>query len=258
MTKERVFALLRGNEEGFLSGQALSDALGVTRAAVWKAIAALRAEGYAIEARSGSGYRLLASPDRLSEREIRACLGPVKTVGRALCCLESVDSTNTYLMLRGAQGAPDGLVAAAETQTAGRGRAGGAFPSARGQGVYLSALMRLMLTPEEARKLPPRAAEAVRGAVERVCGLRAEIRSPDDLLADGKKFGGILTELSVEAESGTTQFAVVGVGLRTGRTADEGETTLACALKRPVRRAALAAAVIEALDALYERMQSEP
>lgn len=110
--------------------------LGISRAAVWKAVGALRRDGYTIEAQTGLGYRLADSPDVLSERELRRRLGETKTVGRTLHCFESVDSTNSYLKRIAAEGAPDGAVAVADEQTAGRGRRGRSFSSSPGRGVY--------------------------------------------------------------------------------------------------------------------------
>ena len=95
-SREAVLSLLRG-EEGFLSGQELSRRLKLSRAAVWKAVDALRGEGYEIEARTGLGYRLTAAPDVLTEAEIRSFLGPTRLVGRELRCFEELSSTNNYL-----------------------------------------------------------------------------------------------------------------------------------------------------------------
>ena len=122
MSKEKIFALLSAQAGDFVSGEDISAQLGISRAAVWKAVGALRRDGYTIEAQTGLGYRLADSPDVLSERELRRRLGETKIVGRTLECFESVDSTNSYLKRIAAEGAPDGAVAVADEQTAGRGR----------------------------------------------------------------------------------------------------------------------------------------
>ena len=95
MSKEKIFALLSAQAGDFVSGEDISAQLGISRAAVWKAVGALRRDGYTIEAQTGLGYRLADSPDVLSERELRRRLGETKTVGRTLHCFESVDSTNS-------------------------------------------------------------------------------------------------------------------------------------------------------------------
>ena len=116
MSKEKIFALLSAQAGDFVSGEDISAQLGISRAAVWKAVGALRRDGYTIEAQTGLGYRLADSPDVLSERELRRRLGETKTVGRTLHCFESVDSTNSYLKRIAAEGAPDGAVAVADAQ----------------------------------------------------------------------------------------------------------------------------------------------
>ena len=149
MSKEKIFALLSAQAGDFVSGEDISAQLGISRAAVWKAVGALRRDGYTIEAQTGLGYRLADSPDVLSERELRRRLGETKIVGRTLECFESVDSTNSFLKRAAAEGAPDGAVAVADEQTAGRGRRGRSFSSGPGRGVYLSALLRPQLAPEK-------------------------------------------------------------------------------------------------------------
>ena len=118
MSKEKIFALLSAQAGDFVSGEDISAQLGISRAAVWKAVGALRRDGYTIEAQTGLGYRLADSPDVLSERELRRRLGETKIVGRTLECFESVDSTNSYLKRIAAEGAPDGAVAFAREQSA--------------------------------------------------------------------------------------------------------------------------------------------
>ena len=168
-SREDVLSLLRG-EEGFLSGQDLSRRLGLSRAAVWKAVDALRREGYEIEARTGLGYRLLAAPDVLTAAEIRGFLGPTAIVGRELRCFEELDSTNNYL--KSLPEGPDGLAVTAESQTAGRGRMERSFQSPKGQGIYLSVLLRPPLPPDRLPPVTALAGVAVCAAVERACGVR--------------------------------------------------------------------------------------
>lgn len=257
MSKEKVFALLSAQKEGYLSGEALSERLGISRAAVWKAVDALRRDGYTIEAHTGLGYRLGASPDVLSEREVRRHLGVVETVGRTLYCMERVDSTNSFLKRAAAEGAADGTVAIAEEQTAGRGRRGRSFESPAGRGVYLSALLRPQLPPE--RLLPLTALGAVAGcnAVERACGVRPQIKWTNDLVLNGKKLSGTLTELALEGETGALDYAIIGIGINCNHThADFPSelrgiaTSIFLETGKHVQRAALAAALIEELDAL--------
>ena len=258
MSKETVLKLLQANSGAYVSGEGVSEQLGITRAAVWKAVKALQRDGYEIESRKSKGYRLLDMPDRLSETGIRACLGETKLVGRKLICMESVDSTNAYLKRVASQGVVDGTVAVADEQTGGRGRRGRTFLSPAGKGVYLSVLLRPPVEPNELLPITGFGAVAVCNAIERVAGVRPQIKWANDLVLGGKKLCGILTELSMEGESGALQYVIMGIGVNVAHTREDfaGElesiaTSLAVETGRSVSRAALAAAMIEELDALY-------
>lgn len=257
MSRRTVLELLRGRED-FLSGEDLSRRLGLSRAAVWKAVDALRKEGYAIEARTGLGYRLTAAPDAMTESEIRSFLGETALVGRVLQCFDELDSTNLRAKRLALAGAPDGTVVTADCQTAGRGRMDRSFQSPRGKGVYLTALLRPDLPPERLLPVTAMAGVAVCDAVEELCGVRPGLKWPNDPVLGGKKLCGILTELSLEGETGRVQYLVLGIGVNVGQTAGdftpevaEMATSLAMALGRSVSRPALAAAEIRALDRLY-------
>ena len=263
MSKEKIFALLSAQAGDFVSGEDISAQLGISRAAVWKAVGALRRDGYTIEAQTGLGYRLADSPDVLSERELRRRLGETKIVGRTLHCFESVDSTNSFLKRAAAEGAPDGAVAVADEQTAGRGRRGRSFSSGPGRGVYLSALLRPQLAPEKILPLTALGAVAACDAVERTCGVRPQIKWTNDLVLNGKKLSGTLTELSLEGESGALQYAVIGIGVNCNNASEdfppelrEVATSLYLETGKRVQRAALAAALLEELDKLAGRGRS--
>lgn len=250
MSRERVYELLRAAEGACVSGQELSQRLGVSRAAVWKAVDSLRREGYAIEARTGQGYRLLSAPDALTEREVRRFLTADCPDMR---CLEEIDSTNSYLKRESLAGAPHGTVAVANCQTAGRGRMTRSFRSPPGKGVYLSVLLRTRLSPEELMGVTGMTAVAVCRAVERTAGVRPGIKWTNDLVLNGRKLCGILTELAVEGETGLVQSLVIGAGVNVSHTPkDFGPevSELATSLAQegcPVSRPALAAAMIEEL-----------
>lgn len=257
MSRKIILELLRGQED-FLSGEDLSRRLGLSRAAVWKAVDALRKEGYAIEARTGLGYRLTAAPDAMTEAEIRSFLGETAVVGRELRCFDTLDSTNLRAKQLGMEDAPDGTVVTAELQTAGRGRMDRSFQSPRGKGVYLTVLLRPNLPPERLLPVTAMAGVAVCGAVEELCGVRPGLKWPNDPVLGGKKLCGILTELSVEGETGRVQYLVLGIGVNVGQKLEdfspevaEMATSLSMALGHPVSRPALAAAEIRALDRLY-------
>lgn len=257
MSREDVLALLR-SQEGFLSGEDLSRRLGLSRAAVWKAVDALRRDGYEIEARTGLGYRLTAAPDALTEPEIRSFLGETAVVGRALRCFDELDSTNNYLKALAQTDAPDGLAVTADSQTAGRGRMDRSFQSPKGAGIYLSVLLRPSLPPDRLPPMTALAGVAVCSAVERVCGVRPGLKWPNDPVLGGKKLCGILTEVSLEAETGRLQSMVLGIGINVAQKPEdfspevrEVATSLLQVLGKPVSRPQLAAALLEELDKVY-------
>ncbi len=263
MSKETMLALLRAHPGEFVSGEQAGGELGLTRAAVWKSVDALRREGYEIEGRSSLGYRLVSAPDALTEAEIRAHLGPTEALGRELYCFSELDSTNLYLKRAAMAGAGDGAVAAADCQSAGRGRLGRSFQSPAGKGIYLSALLRPDLPPERLTVVTALAGVAVCEAVEQVCGVRPGLKWPNDPVLNGKKLCGILTELSLEGETARLQYLVVGIGLNVSQTPGdfspdvaEMATSLLQATGRRFSRPALAAAEIEALDRMYAALKS--
>ena len=261
MLRDEVLKLLKEGG-GPRSGEEMSRRLGVSRAAVWKAMEALRQEGYHISSAPNRGYLLESSPDRLSAGELAGVTAGL-TVGNTLVCLNTVDSTNNEVKRR-AEGAPDGLAVLAEEQSGGRGRRGRSFVSPAGKGLYLSVLLRPSCPLAEVGTLTAWTAVAVCGAVERCCGLRPGIKWPNDVVLDGRKLCGILTELELEAESGRVRHVVVGAGINVSQTeADFGPqvapvaVSLAQVLDRPPRRAALAAALLEALDRMYAAFPRE-
>ena len=262
MSREKVLTLLR-EQEGYLSGEELSRELGLSRAAVWKAVEALRKDGYSIEARTGLGYRLTAAPDALTEREVRRFLGQSGILGRELHCLDTIDSTNSYAKRIAMTGAPEGTVVIANDQTAGRGRMGRQFQSPRDKGIYLSVLLRPEMEPQRLMPVTAMAGVAVCDAVEKVCGVRPGLKWPNDPVIGNRKLCGILTEMSLEGETGRVQYLVLGIGINVGQEAEDFSpdvaaiaTSLSAYLGRPVSRPELAAALIHELEWLYETLKA--
>ena len=182
-----------------------------------------------------------------------ALAGAGNVVGAAVECLEKVDSTNTYLKKRAAEGAAHGLVVTAEEQTGGRGRRGRVFQCHRGKGLYLSALLRPRVPAEQVADVTAWTAVAVCRALEGLTGLKPGIKWPNDLLLGGKKLCGILCELVLDA--GGNPAVVVGIGINVGQTAGDFDpevaaiaASLAMFMEEPPGRTALARAVIAALD----------
>ncbi len=261
MTKHDVLALLR-EQNGPLSGQAIAEVLRISRTAVWKAVGTLQREGYRIDSLPRRGYVLVQSTDRLSAHEIQNHLSghPWR---ETVTVLDRVDSTNNVAKQLAAKGAPAGTCVLAEQQTGGRGRMGRSFASPPGMGIYLSVILRPDAKPEQLMHLSACAAEAFAEAIEAETGLKVGVKWVNDLVAGGKKLCGILTELSVEMESGRAEYAVIGVGVNCcQREADfppelsQIATSVAMQAGTAPDRNALAAALIRSVSALSDTLLS--
>ncbi|MPM75326.1 Bifunctional ligase/repressor BirA [bioreactor metagenome] len=210
--QDHLRTLLESNKSVFLSGEEIARRLGVSRNAVWKAIKALQADGYPIQAVPNRGYCLAASSDVLSESGIRQYLTP-EAQSLDLRVFDAVDSTNLVLRKLANEGAPEGTVVIAAEQTGGRGRKGRSFFSPQGTGVYVSLLLKPKIAPDDATLITTTAAVAVCGAVEALSGEPASIKWVNDVFMRGKKICGILTEGSFDMESGQFEYAILGSGI---------------------------------------------
>ena len=203
-----VLEMLAGGD--FVSGEKISRELGVSRVTVWKRIGALREQGWQIESGGKRGYRLTAG-DSLDPALWAGSLSTSR-LGRGENRYEKeVSSTNTVIKEMALAGAPDGSVCVAECQTAGKGRLGRAWSAPAGKGLWVSALLRPNLPPEQAPLITLCAALAMREAVWRIAGLDAGIKWPNDLVYQGRKICGILLELSADPDR--VEYVVIGTGL---------------------------------------------
>jgi len=246
-----VLELLLESGPDFASGEALSGKLGLSRTAVWKVVNALRDRGYAIEAVPSRGYRLVRVPDRLSALEILPLL-ETHDLGRTVHAFDTLPSTSELAFKLASEGAEHGELVVAEQQTAGRGRRGRTWASPPGKNLYASLVLRPELPPQRAPELTLLAAVAVAEAL-RGEGVEASIKWPNDLQAGGKKIGGILTELSAEADR--VHFVVLGMGVNLNAAPSdfppdvaEVATSVMRGLGRPVNRAAFLARLLRTLE----------
>ena len=204
-TRQALLQALSAAGGAYISGQQLAGQLGVSRAAVHKAAAALTAQGYALEAVSRRGYRLLGGDPFCAE-----AVGPYPAPVQVYDTLESSNRTAKLLAL---DGAPHGTLVLTAHQSAGRGRLGRVFESPSGKGVYLSVLLRPAVPAASAQTATIGAAVAVCRTVQELCGLELGIKWVNDLYYQGKKVCGILTEAGTDLESGRLEWLVVGIGL---------------------------------------------
>ena len=250
MVKADVLAALDAARGKYISGQELAQQLGVSRTAIWKAVAALRADGIPVAAVTNRGYILSPAADVLNAAAVTALLAPEAARALQVEVVDRLPGTNAALRARAENGAPEGLVLIAQAQSAGRGRGGHSFFSPQG-GLYLSIL-------RQAVRLTAMAAVAACRAAEKVSGAELRIKWVNDLWRDGRKVCGILTEAALDMESGMLDYAVLGLGFNITAPPDGWPAELqdvAGALfddaPPPGARAALAAAFLNEFWALY-------
>ncbi|MCE5287232.1 MAG: biotin--[acetyl-CoA-carboxylase] ligase [Pelosinus sp.] len=254
--RARILQLLRQNEDGYLSGEAISEKLAISRTAVWKHIRALKEAGYQIEAHPRCGYSLQQAPDKLLPEEIYSRLN-ASTLGKKIHYFSKVTSTNTEAKKLAESGCQEGTVVLAEEQENGRGRISRGWFSPPGQGIWLSVVLRPALSPYEISKCTLMAAVAVYKAILRVTGIKCGIKWPNDILYQGKKLVGILTELNAEVDA--VNYIVIGIGINVNIAAEDFPseiksiaTSLAVAAGESVSRLELVCAVLEELEKSYQ------
>ena len=253
--KAELLKILREAED-YVPGQQLCDHFGVSRTAVWKVIRQLQEEGYQIEAVKNRGYLLKkdAVPDVMTVPEIISRLHS-RWMGRNCIFLETVDSTNNYLKRAAEDGAVNGTLAVAEEQTGGKGRRGRSWETPKGTNIAMTILLRPEIRPEHASRLTLLMAMAVVRGIQKETGLQAGIKWANDVVVDGHKVCGILTEMNTEVDY--INYVVIGTGINVNQTEFPEEIReIAGSLKlsagHPVARAGLIASIMEELEDLYE------
>lgn len=249
----RILELLR-RQEGFLSGEDIGKELSITRAAVWKGIKKLREEGYEIEAVTNRGYRLTNPETMYNKRELEQGL-KTKTMGQTIYFYEETDTTNNRARELALEGAPEGTLVVAEKQTAGRGRRGKVWESPLGTGIWMSLVLRPQIMPAEASVLTLLCGLATAEAIEGETGLSAGIKWPNDILINGKKVVGILTEM--DCEMSQVHFVIPGIGINVNTASFPPEiaeiaTSLYLECGKTVSRRRLVHKVMERLEEHYE------
>lgn len=211
--KDMTLKALGENNGAFLSGEELSNKLGVSRTSIWKAIKALREEGFAIEAVTNKGYMLMESNHSITEESLRANL-PSAYKNNNIHVLDVIDSTNIYAKQLALQKAPHGTIVLAHRQTGGKGRLGRSFFSPK-EGIYLSIVIKPDFDISKSVLVTSAAAAAVAEAIEKVCSRDAGIKWVNDVYVDNKKVCGILCEGINDFETGQIESIVIGIGINT-------------------------------------------
>lgn len=207
--KEEILRLLR-SADGYISGQELCNRFGVSRTAVWKAINQLKEAGYEIEAQQNKGYKLMAAPDLMTEAEIKSLMH-TDWVAKEVLYFDTIDSTNIKAQELAEKGYQSGTLVVADKQESGKGRRGRSWVSPSGTGIFMTLMIKPDINPNNASMLTLVAALAVAKAITSVTGEKALIKWPNDIVVNGKKVCGILTEMNAQFDY--INHIVVGIGI---------------------------------------------
>lgn len=256
--KAEILKMLR-ETQGYLSGQQICEKFGVSRTAVWKVIRQLQEDGYQVEAVRNKGYRIVDSPDVMTKEELESLI-ETEWAGKNIVCYDVTDSTNLRVKQLGDEGAPHGTLVVADRQTAGRGRRGRSWESPAGCSIYMSVLLRPDIAPDKAPMLTLVMACSVAEGL-RQCGKsfgdpRIQIKWPNDIIINGKKLVGILTEMSTQIDYINHVTVGVGINVNTREFPEEireTATSLYMECGHPVKRAPIIAAIMERLEVNYKK-----
>jgi len=248
--QERIIQFLK-ESDGYISGEEISQRLNMSRAAIWKHMQELRAQGYEIAAVPHLGYQLVTCPDKLLSYDIQSGLNN-KIIGKKINILDTVTSTMDEAFRLGMENCPEGTVVCAEAQSKGRGRLGRLWTSPKGKGLYFSFILRPNMPLNCLAQLTLMSAVAVAEAIESISKLKPLIKWPNDILLEDHKLAGILTE--VRAESDQVKFVVVGIGLNVNSSLNQlasGAVSLKSSAGHHFDRAQVFQAVLHFLEKGY-------
>lgn len=258
MLKTDILTRLRESDT-FVSGQELCEEFGVSRTAVWKAVNALKSQGFLIESVTNRGYRLMETEDVLSESSIKSVLN-TKWLGQECCYFDEIDSTNDELKRRYTANAAmtNGILAITDNQTVGKGRRGRQWETPAGENIAMSFLLKPQFGPDKASMLTLLAALAVAEGTEKVTGISCGIKWPNDVIIGDKKYCGILTEMSVEPDF--IHYVIVGIGINVNTKSfpEEISKTATSIYKESgniTDRTRIVTAVLESFEKYYEAFE---
>lgn len=257
--RTKILELLRKCPEEYLSGEEISRQLEVSRTAIWKHMQTLKQAGYEIEAHPRQGYRLQNRPDLLLPYEIRETLCSKVLGQKDIFYFSEIESTNNEAKKQANQGCPEGAIVLSEAQNKGRGRLSRGWFSPMGKGIWLSVVLRPPFNPYDAPKCTLLTAVAVTKAIQKVVKVECGIKWPNDILYQGKKLVGILTEMSAEIDA--INHVVIGMGINVNidqqefpSELQEIATSLSIITGREISRLSLLNAVLTELEEEYNKV----
>lgn len=254
--QEKILNFLKSKRD-YVSGDLISQRLGITRQALWKHIQGLKNIGYDIIAVPHLGYKLISCADRLFDFEVSYDLN-TKSLGKKIYYFETISSTMDVAMQLGIKGAQEGTLVLAESQTKGKGRLGRTWFSPKFKGIYLSLILRPKILPSQAPVLTLLAAVSICEAIKKTVDLDTQIKWPNDIIIHNKKLGGILTELSAEMDE--INFLIIGIGLNVNNDKKNlvaSATSLKEQKKESVNRVSLLQEILRRIEINYLLFQNK-
>lgn len=224
--KQKILEFLIRNKKGYISGQEMSEKLGVSRNAVWKHIQNLKKEGFQIESIKHKGYKLIELEEHQKDCLNYGLVAPhlnTKFIGNKIYYYDSIDSTNTEAKNLAEKNADEGWLVIAEEQTRGKGRIGRTWQSPKKTGIWMSLVLRPNVEPREVPQLTQLAAAAIVKALTKF-DIEAKIKWPNDLIINGKKICGILTEMAGSIEQ--LNYIIIGMGINVNQILEDFDEEL--------------------------------
>lgn len=256
--KEEVLGYLK-EQADYVSGEQISKNLGVTRASIWKIINKLKEEGYTIESSTKKGYKLIETPNIITKEEVLSVM-TTQSLGRDIRYFNEIDSTNEEAKRLARLGELEGVTVIADKQTAGKGRLGRVWDSPSGTNIFMSILLRPQIKPDKASQVTLIVGLAMCEVIREVTNLEAQIKWPNDIVVNGKKVCGILTEMSAEIDA--INYIVVGIGVNVNHTDFPGNLPYATSLKiegqREYQRRDIIKAFFEKFEPYYMAYKKSP
>lgn len=250
--KSEILEALR-QTDGYVSGQELCNQFGVSRTAVWKAINQLKEAGYVIEAVPNKGYHIVSAPDLMNKAELES-LRNTKWAGREIFYYDTIDSTNIKAKELAEAGHPSGTLVVADKQESGRGRRGRSWESPAQTGIFMTLMLKPDINPNHASMLTLVTAMAVAKAICDCTGTEAQIKWPNDIVMNGKKICGILTEMSAQFDY--INHIVIGIGINVHNMhfpteIQEMASSILLETGKKIRRAELIEKILERFEEYY-------
>lgn len=256
--KSKILNILL-ESDSYVSGQKICETLGVSRTAVWKAMNQLKQEGYEIESVTNKGYHIVSCPDLVTKEAVEGRI-KTKTIGRRVYYKEEVDSTNIVAKQFAEQADSHGCLITAEVQNMGKGRRGRKWESPKGSGIWMSLILKPEFEPTQASMITLLAALAVAKGIATLTGLPAKIKWPNDIVVNGKKVCGILTEMNAELDY--INYIIVGIGINVNTKEFPEEiqkiaSSLYLESKELTNRSELIACILTYFETYYEQFIKE-